>query len=139
MIRENNWNDCLDFGNSRAISLDLAKSKSLVKIALARIDFTENNSITKENCNFIFEDYYSSVTEIIHSLALSKGYKITNHICLGYFTKEILKDNNLFVLFEDCRVKRNSLVYYGSEMEFETAKTAVEKCKKLISEFLKLT
>jgi len=38
------------------------------------------------------------------------------------------------MLFDDLRFKRNSLTYYGKRMDFETAKQAIEKCKRLIRE-----
>lgn len=44
----------------------------------------------------------------------------------------------LFRLFDDLRYKRNSLVYYGKEMDFEVAKDSIEKAKKLIKGLKKI-
>jgi len=49
-----------------------------------------------------------------------------------------LKVIHLFRIFDDCRFKRNSLVYYGRKMDFETAKEAVKRCKELIKEINKM-
>ena len=46
----------------------------------------------------------------------------------------MLKKDELYDIFDDLRYKRNSLTYYGSRMDFETAKQAIEKCKKIIKE-----
>ena len=49
-----------------------------------------------------------------------------------------MKNQELFRLFDDCRFKRNSLIYYGRKMEFDIAKSSIEKCKKLIEELNKI-
>ena len=64
---------------------------------------------------------------------LLDGYKVNNHICLGYYLRDVLKNDEMFRLFDDCRFKRNSLVYYGKRMDIETAKDAIEKAKKLMN------
>jgi hypothetical protein len=46
--------------------------------------------------------------------------------------RDVINENELFRIFDDCRYKRNSLVYYGRHMDFDIAKEAIEKCKKLI-------
>ena len=88
----------------------------------------------EKTANFIFEDYYSSILELIQALVLLNGYKADNHICLGFFIRDVLKREDLFFAFDDRRYKRNSLVYYGKRMDFGTAKQAIEKCKRLIKE-----
>ena len=50
-----------------------------------------------------------------------------------------LKREDLFILFDDIRYKRNALTYYGKRMDFETAKQAIENCKKIINELQHLT
>lgn len=94
--------------------------------------------LNEENANYIFENYYSSLLEFLHALTILKGFVVNNHICLSYFLRDILKRNDLFRIFDDCRFKRNSLVYYGKRMNFETAIDIIEKTKNLIKELEKL-
>jgi len=82
----------------------------------------------------VFEGYYSSILEMLHAIVVLEGYKVNNHICLGYYLRDVLKNDELFRFFDDCRFKRNSLVYYGKRMDFEIAKDSIEKAKKLIKE-----
>src|SRR3989344_7967532 len=132
-MKESNWEDCIDFKFSIKITPDMAKAKSLVETAKGRIDYTSKEP-NEKNANYIFEDYYSSILELIHALVILNGYKVSNHICLGYYLRDILKRDDLFRLFDDCRFKRNSLVYYGKRMDFETSKKNIEKSKKLFKE-----
>ena len=132
-MKESSWNDCLEYESSIKISPDKEKAKSLIETAEERINCS-TNEINEKNSNFIFEDYYSSVIEIVHAILNLEGYKVSNHICLGYYLKDVLKREGLFRIFDDLRYKRNSLTYYGKRMEFETAVYSIEQAKKLIKE-----
>ena len=70
-------------------------------------------------------------------MAFKKGYNILNHICLGFYLRDVLNREDLYILFDDLRFKRNLLTYYGSRMDFETAKQAIEKCKRIVKELQK--
>ncbi|MEK6809664.1 MAG: hypothetical protein AABY40_03245 [Nanoarchaeota archaeon] len=130
--KESTWEECIISTSSLKVSPDPAKAKSLIDTAKGRINFLKPTPLAANNANYIFEGYYSSALEMLHALMLLKGYKVQNHICLGYYIRDVLKKETLFRIFDDCRYKRNSLVYYGRKMDFETAKIAIEKCLKLI-------
>jgi len=130
------WKDCLEENASLVKKPDLKKSISLVETAKARILFLEKNEITNITANFLFEGYSSSVTELLHAIVYKKGFSVNNHICLGFYIRDVLKKDSLFNQYNDCRYKRNSLLYYGKQMHFEIAKESIEKTKKLITEIL---
>ena len=132
-MKESSWDECVNYNSSIKVTPDKEKSKSLIENAEERIDFSARE-LTEKNANYIFEGYYSSILELLHALVLLEGYKVNNHVCLGYYLRDVLKNDGLFRLFDDCRFKRNSLVYYGKRMDFETAKEAIKKVKKLINE-----
>jgi len=126
------WDDCINNKVVKVVSPDVNRAKSLVETAKERIALVKEVNV--KNCNFVFEDYYTSVIEILQALAFKKGFNILNHVCLGLFLRDILGREDICYLFDDIRYKRNSLTYYGSRMNFESAKQAIEKCKKLIKE-----
>lgn len=136
-MKESSWGECLNYSSAIKITPDKEKAASLIETAEERIS-ASLRELTGKNANYIFEDYYSSILELIHALVLVKGYKVNNHLCLGYYLRDVLKNDELFRLFDDCRFKRNSLVYYGKRMDFETAKDTIEKAKKLIKELRKI-
>ncbi len=131
-MKEVNWNDCLLNKSARIITPNIKRAESLIETAKDRISLIKE--INEKNCNFVFEDYYTSLLELMQAIAFKKGHNIMNHICLGFYLRDILKREDLYILFDDVRFKRNSLTYYGSKMEYETAKQAIEKCKKIIKE-----
>lgn len=132
-MKESTWNECIDSHSAREITPDEGKASSITDTAQGRKEFLEKISVIESNANYIFEGYYSCVLELIHAKVLVEGYKVTNHICLGFYIRDVLQKEEWFRIFDDCRYKRNSLLYYGRKMDFETAKDSIEKCKKLLN------
>ncbi len=131
-MREADWKECVENGSARRVTPDTGRAESLAETAKARLDaITE---INEKNCNFVFEDYYTSLLEIVQAKAFRKGYNVLNHVCLGHFLRDVAGRKDLSDIFDDLRFKRNSLTYYGRMMDYETAKDAIEKCRRLIKE-----
>lgn len=133
-MKEGNWEECLENDCSLEVTPNKPKARFLIETADGRIKYVRENQLKESNANYIFENYYSSVLELAHALTLLAGFKVNNHICLGYYLRDVIKNDSLFRLFDDCRFKRNSLIYYGKSMDFEVAKGAIKKCETLISE-----
>ncbi len=131
-MREQNFQDCINEGSTKKQTPDKARANSLIVTAKERISLIKE--INEKNCNFVFEDYYISIMEILQAICFSKGLNVLNHICLGYYIKDELKREDLYKIFDNIRFKRNSLTYYGNRMDFATAKDAIEKSKKIIKE-----
>ncbi len=138
-MKESCWKDCLN--NNKAINVSINKSKadSLMETAKERIKFFDDNRISSNNSRFIFEGYYSSLIEMIRSIVVSKGIRIENHLCLGFYLRDVLNEKKLFNDFDDCRYVRNSIIYYGKKPDFEIMKEKIEKIKKLIDELYLLS
>ncbi|NOQ38387.1 hypothetical protein GQ472_05870 [archaeon] len=131
-MKESRWEECISYGSSLPVSSDMAKARSLIDTAKGRIYFLKRNEIEVSSVNYIFEGYYSSVLEMLHALVIKKGYKVSNHICLGFYLRDVMKRDDLYRIFNDCRYKRNSLVYYGRKMPLDTAEDAISKCISFI-------
>jgi uncharacterized protein (UPF0332 family) len=131
------WEDCLEKNFSIKTYEDILRGKSLIETALHRIKYI-NKDFNKNTANYIFEDYYTSILEMLEAIILFKGYKVFNHVCLGLFLKDILKKEDLFRIFDELRFKRNSLIYYGKRMMFEDAKLSVTKAIIFIRELKNL-
>jgi len=138
MNKEGNWKDCIESSSSLKVSPDKSKAKSLIDTAKGRVDYLKNAEIKENSANYVFESYYSSVLEMLHAILILKGYKVSNHVCLGFYIRDVLKKADIFRVFDDCRFKRNSLIYYGRKMDFATAKKTIINCKKLIKDLEKL-
>jgi len=135
-MKEASWNDCIENNSALPVTPDKGRAKSLIETADERISLI--TVINEKNCNFIFEDYYTSVLELLQASVILKGYKILNHLCLGYYLRDVLKKDDLYILFDDIRYKRNALTYYGKRMDLETSQQAIKKCKMLMTSIKEL-
>lgn len=135
-MKDADWKECIEGYSVTKISPDIARARSLIETADARIKLVRE--IGNENCNFVFEDYYTSLLEYLQALLLFKGYKASNHVCLGFYLRDIIKREELFYIFDDLRYKRNMLIYYGKKMDFDICKDAIENSKRLIKEIKKI-
>ncbi len=131
-MKEASWDDCIETNAVKEVSPNPERAESLMETAEERINLIKD--INEKNCNFVFEDYYTSLLELLQALVIREGYNILNHLCLGFYLRDVIKRGDVFILFDDVRYKRNALTYYGNRMDFETAKQAIEKCKKIIKE-----
>lgn len=133
-MKDASWDDCIENNSAIEVSPNTERANSLIETAEERISIIKN--ICEKNCNFVFEDYYTSLLELLQALVIKKGYNLLNHLCLGYYLRDVLKRGDLYMVFDDLRYKRNSLTHYGNRMDFETAKQAIEKCKKIMNEIM---
>ncbi len=129
-MKEANWNDCLGNNLARKITPDNNRAKSLSETAHERIAVIKE--VSSKNCNFVFEDYYTSVLELLQAHAFRNGFLVLNHLCIGFYIRDNLQQEDIFHLFNDVRYKRNSLTYYGTRMDYAVAKEAIEQCKRIM-------
>jgi hypothetical protein len=131
-MKHASWDDCRERFDARSISPDRAKARSLVETAEGRIVASRHLPRDESVANFVFEMRYASALEMLHALASLHGWKMDNHIRLAFFLRDALKRDDLFRVFDDCRLKQNMLVYYGKWMDRETADGAIERLDGLI-------
>ena len=96
-MKETNWNDCLINKSAKTITPDIKRAESLIETAKERIVLIKE--INEKNCNFVFEDYYTSLLELLQAMTFKKGYNILNHVCLGFYLRDVLKREDLYLLF----------------------------------------
>ncbi|MFT4309661.1 MAG: hypothetical protein ACMXYL_04190 [Candidatus Woesearchaeota archaeon] len=135
-MKEADWEDCLYNNTARIISPDCGRARSLIETADERISLI--NEVNERNCNFVFEDYYASIVEIIQARLFLLGFNVLNHVCLGFYLRDVMNRDDLFNIYDDLRYKRNSLTYYGTRMDYATAKQAIMLSKKMIKELKEL-
>lgn len=132
------FEDCLEENKIIKISQDERRAKSLRKVARDRLKYLDKEEITKLNCSFILEHYYSALIEFLHSIALKRGYKILNHLCITSFIREVLNRKDISKEFDKFRKIRNNLVYYGRRLDSKIAKKRIKEIKKIINQVQKI-
>lgn len=130
-MKEASWADCIDSCAAKKGTPDNAKANSLAATAHARLAFL-NQPLTDANANFVFEGMYTSLLELLHAYLLRQGYRVDNHVCIGFYVRDVLRKHALFRAFDDFRYKRNGLVYYGKHLPFSVAEETIGRLREII-------
>ena len=125
-MEENTWEDCLSNYSAISTTPDLHKAKALMDTADSRTEAMSKIPTNSGYLSIVFENYYSSSMEYVQALAIVHGLKITNHVCLGYFLRDVLTKKKLFRIFDKCRRDRNSIVYYGKQLPHDIPRLRIE-------------
>ena|SRR3989344_4836963 len=129
-----NWEDCKRDKEAVKISPNPERARSLEKQSKRRKEFVLKQEINKDNAVILFCELYESVLELIHSLLYCEGHKILNHICIGYYIRDVVGNKKLFDIFDRSRKIRNGNLYYGEDYSLETLKEGIDDLKILYGE-----
>jgi hypothetical protein len=75
---------------------------------------------------------YDSLRELLEALAIKNGLKIYSHEAYTPFIQDILKDTNLAARFDQFRKIRNSVNYYGGDINAREAEPLIAEIKQTI-------
>ena len=107
------WNNCVESSIAIKVSPNRERSLSLLKSAKNTARFVTSIGIDESNAPILLKNYYEALLELVHSLLYKKGYKVLDHVCAGYFIRDVIEDVESFRIFDKYRKIRNSIVYYG--------------------------
>ena len=134
-----NWNTCLRQKEAKPIKPDLEMATSLEKTSANKTFSSQLLELKEETVASKISLHYDSVRELLEAIALRKGFKIYNHVCYTGFLKEILKKMELAEEFDELRIIRNDINYYGKEVSIIEAKEVLKRLENLRVNLLKLT
>ena len=134
-----NWNTCLRQREAKPIKPDIEMAASLEKTSANKAFSSHLLELKEETVSSKISLHYDSVRELLEAITLRKGFKIYNHICYTGFLKEILKETELAEEFDDLRVIRNDINYYGKEVSVIEAKDVLKRLENLRTKLLKIT
>lgn len=131
------WKTCISDGNSIEITKNQKRAEFLLKRAESTLKVIEKIRLDGDNVLVFFANYYDSLLELLHAIMYAKGYKVRNHICLGYYIRDILKDEESFRVFDRARMLRNSIIYYGDNFDKDVAIGVIEDIKRTFNKLKK--
>jgi len=128
--------DCYRKNFIKKTRVDEELIKSLVEMSKIKEDSVKKAKINETNISAYVSMAYDSLREILEALGISKGYKITSHICLGELLKSLIPEFD-FVSFDRFRYIRNGINYYGTKVDYLQGKKIIDKMFKMKSDILK--
>ncbi|TKJ17494.1 hypothetical protein CEE44_03085 [Candidatus Woesearchaeota archaeon B3_Woes] len=127
----NDWEKSIEDGKVLKISLNQERAKSLMISSLKLLNIIEKIKLDKENGFFILTNYYDIILESLHALLYKKGYQSLDHLSIGYYIKDVLDNQEFFNIFDKYRKTRNKILYYGRNIDPETAQQGIKDLKRL--------
>lgn len=125
------WEKGIEEGKIIKITSNLERSKSLVSSSLKIMSFIKNIELNNENCSIALTNCYDAILELLHALLYKKGFQVLDHLSIGYYIKDVLKNNEYFNTFDRYRKIRNRLIYYGWELDRHDVEKGIKDLKSL--------
>lgn len=132
------WKECCDKKIVKSVEQDENLISSLKKTSENKIKSSNELATNETNAGSKVSLAYDSLREILEALALDNGYKIYNHECYTHFLKEFMNESEKGDEFDDIRLVRNSINYYGKDISIEESKSIIQRIKNLRSFALEL-
>ena len=118
--------DCYKKGFIRRVRENRELVKSLIEMSKSKEITVNSSDINSVSISSQVSLAYESLREILEAVSISKGYKVTSHLCLGELLKSLIKDFD-FNNFDRFRYIRNGINYYGTMIEIKQGKEIIKK------------
>ncbi|OYT32340.1 hypothetical protein B6U93_02175 [Candidatus Woesearchaeota archaeon ex4484_78] len=127
-----NFEFSLNSGKVKKVMPNKIRASSLFKSSIQAIKTAKEIPLTATTSKTILRELYEGLRQYCEAIGYLNGYKFLDHESIGFFLRDILKEQSLFKKFDRYRKLRNGINYYGNDIEVETVKEAVSEIPKLI-------
>jgi len=134
-----NFENSLVNGKAKKVLPNKIRASSLLKSSIQAVETAIIISLNQNTLKSILRELYEGLRESCEAIGYLRGYKFLDHESIGYFLRDILKEQSLFMKFDRYRKLRNGINYYGKDIDIETVKEAIIEIPKLIKELEKFT
>jgi len=132
-----NFEFSLNSGKAKKVMPNKIRASSLFKSSIQAIETAKEIPLTINTSKSILRELYEGLREYCEAIGYLHGYKFLDHESIGFFLRDILKEQSLFKKFDRYRKLRNGINYYGNDIEVETVKEAISEIPKLVRELEK--
>lgn len=127
--------DCWDKGHIKKTKPNKELVKSLIEMSNIKEKAVNSADIDELTISAYVPMAYDSLREVLEAICISRGYKVTSHVCIGELIRTFLDDFD-FHGFDRFRYIRNGINYYGEKVDFKQGIDIIKKMfemkKKLI-------
>ncbi len=127
--------DCYQKGFIKKTRIDNEHSRSLIEMARSKEIAVQTAIITETTISAYVSLAYDSLREVLEVVCISKGYKVTSHICIGELLRS-LDSSFPFSDFDRLRYIRNGINYYGTKIGLSEGKEIIRKTFTLKSKVI---
>ena len=129
-----NFENRLIDGKAKKVMPNKIRASSLFKSSIQAIETAKAIQLNPNTLKSVFRELYEGLREYCEAIGYLRGYKFLDHESIGYFLRDILKEQSVSIKFDRYRKLRNAINYYGEDIDIETVKEAVIEVPKLLKE-----
>lgn len=105
---------------------NITRVKSILEEADRRLGFFNAITISEKSANYIIENMYDVIRELIEAKMLLEGYKSYSHEATVSYLKKLRFSSSEVEFMDELRDIRNQTKYYGHLVNIEYAKKVSE-------------
>lgn len=132
-----NFENSLIEGKAKKVMPNKIRASSFFKSSVQAIETAKTIKLNEISSKTILREVYEGLREYCEAIGYLNGYKFQDHESIGFFLRDILREESLFKKFDRYRRLRNGINYYGEDVDIETVKEAVIEIQKMIRELEK--
>ena len=134
-----NFENSLANGKAKKVVSPKMRASSIFKSSIQAIETAKIIPLNQNTLKSILRELYEGLREYCEAIGYLRGYKFLDHESIGYFLRDILKEQSVFMKFDRYRKLRNGINYYGEDVDIETVKEAIIEIPELIKELEKFS
>ena len=134
-----NFENSLVNGKAKKVMPNKIRASSFFKSSIHAIETARVIQLNQNTLKSILRELYEGLREYCEAIGYLRGYKFLDHESIGYFLRDILKEQSASMKFDRYRRLRNGINYYGEDIDIETVKEAIIEIPKLIKELEKFS
>src|SRR3989338_3092184 len=127
-----NFENSLREGKAKKVMPNNIRASSLFKSSIQAIETAKVIQLNQNTLKSILRELYEGLREYCEAIGYLKGYKFLDHESIGYFLKDILKEQSLSMKFDRYRRLRNGINYYCEDVDIETIKEALTDIPEIV-------
>ena len=134
-----NFENSLANGKAKKVMPNKIRASSIFKSSIQAIETAKIIQVNENTLKSIFRELYEGLREYCEAIGYLRGYKFLDHESIGYFLRDVIKEQSASNKFDRYRKLRNGINYYGEDIDIETVKEAIIEIPKLIKELEKFS
>src|SRR3989338_4915078 len=132
-----NFENSLNDGKAKKVMPNSIRASSLFKSSIQAIETAKVIQLNPNTLKSVLREIYEGLREYCEAIGYLRGYKFLDHESVGYFLRDILKEQSVSMKFDRYRRLRNGINYYGEDINIETVKEAIIEIPELVKKLEK--
>ena len=132
-----NFENSLNDGKAKKVMPASIRASSLFKSSIQAIETAKAIQLNPNTLKSVLRELYEGLREYCEAIGYLRGYKFLDHESVGYFLRDILKEQSVSMKFDRYRRLRNGINYYGEDINIETVKEAVIEIPEIVKKLEK--